>query len=60
MAKPIYILAVEQEDHDGILVKFSDGTTGGYVVEELLELRPQREPTHDIPQRPVKSRRLVK
>jgi len=28
---------------DGLLVTFSDGTTGGYVVEELLALRPVRE-----------------
>jgi hypothetical protein len=28
---------------DGVLVEFSDGTTSGYVVEELLELRPFRE-----------------
>jgi hypothetical protein len=26
-------------------VDFSDGTTGAYVAEELLELRPQRERT---------------
>jgi hypothetical protein len=25
-------------------VAFSDGTTAGYVVEELLRLRPHREP----------------
>ena len=25
---------------DGLIVAFSDGTTGAYVVEELLELRP--------------------
>jgi hypothetical protein len=28
---------------DGIMVTFSDGTTAGYVAEELLELRPSRE-----------------
>ena len=28
---------------DGLIVTFSDGTTGAYVVEELLELRPIRE-----------------
>ncbi|MGA3047887.1 MAG: hypothetical protein ABSD67_14750 [Terracidiphilus sp.] len=26
-----------------MIVTFSDGTIAGYVVEELLELRPQRE-----------------
>jgi hypothetical protein len=39
----IQILAVELDGHDGLVVTFSDGTTGGYVVEELLELRPVRE-----------------
>jgi hypothetical protein len=28
-------------------VTFSDGTTTGYVAEELLELRPFREATED-------------
>ena len=31
------------DGHDGLVVTFSDMTTGGYVVEELLELRPIRE-----------------
>jgi hypothetical protein len=26
-----------------LIVVFTDGTTSGYVVEELLELRPYRE-----------------
>ena len=39
----IEILAVELDGHDGLIVTFSDGTTGGYVSEELLELRPIRE-----------------
>ena len=39
----IEIVKVEQEGQDGVLVTFSDGTIGGYVVEELLELRPVRE-----------------
>ena len=39
----IQILAVELDGHDGLVVTFSDGTTGGYVVEELLDLRPIRE-----------------
>jgi len=47
MADPIRILTVELEDEFGIILTFSDGTHAGYVVEELLELRPQRE--HTIP-----------
>jgi len=43
MAKNIKILSVELEEDDGLLVTFSDGTVAGYVVEELLELRPHRE-----------------
>ena len=38
-----HILKVEQDSHDGLLVTFSDGTRAGYVVEELLMLRPHRE-----------------
>lgn len=44
MNNAIEILTLEQET-DGVVVTFSDGTTAGYVVEELLELRPHREPT---------------
>jgi hypothetical protein len=44
MAEAIRILTVELEDEDGLVVTFSDGTTAGYVIEELLELRPFREP----------------
>jgi hypothetical protein len=47
MAESIQILTVEKDDDDGLLVNFSDGTTAGYVAEELLELRPQREMTRD-------------
>jgi CheY-like chemotaxis protein len=43
MKEGIQILAVELDGRDGIVVTFSDGKTGGYVVEELLELRPVRE-----------------
>lgn len=39
----IHILEVELDGSDGLLVTFSDGTSDGYVVEELLELRPIRE-----------------
>ena len=41
--KATYILKVEKDSHDGLIVTFSDGTTAGYVVEELLGLRPHRE-----------------
>jgi hypothetical protein len=43
MKEEIQILAVELDGHDGLVATFSDGTTCGYVVEELLELRPVRE-----------------
>jgi hypothetical protein len=43
MAQTIQILVVERDGPDGLLVTFSDGTFAGYVVEELLELRPVRE-----------------
>jgi hypothetical protein len=50
----IQILKIEQDSHDGLIVNFSDGTTAGYVVEELLMLRPNRERASDYfePQRP--------
>ena len=32
------------EGDDGLIVTFSDGTTAAFVVEELLDLRPHREP----------------
>lgn len=41
--KEIHLLAVELDGKDGLVVTFSDGTTGGYVIEELLLLRPIRE-----------------
>jgi hypothetical protein len=37
------IIKAEMDGSDGIVVMFSDGTTAGYVVEELLDLRPVRE-----------------
>jgi hypothetical protein len=45
MVELIQILTVERDGEDGLFVTFSDGTTAGYVAEELLELRPFREPT---------------
>jgi hypothetical protein len=43
MSENVKISGVEQDGADGLVVTFSDGTTAGYVVEELLELRPVRE-----------------
>jgi hypothetical protein len=45
MAETIRILTVERDGEDGLIVTFSDDTTAGYVTEELLDLRPFREPT---------------
>jgi hypothetical protein len=50
MAEPIQILTAERDGEDGLLVTFSDGTSAGYVAEELLELRPFREPTGEPPE----------
>lgn len=43
MAETTRILTSDLDGDDGLIVTFSDGTTGAYVVEELLELRPYRE-----------------
>jgi hypothetical protein len=43
MLNDIRILSVEKDGEDGLIVEFSDGTTGAYVVEELLLLRPCRQ-----------------
>lgn len=43
MKDEVQVLAVELDGNDGLVVTFSDGTTDGYVAEELLELRPYRE-----------------
>jgi hypothetical protein len=45
MTNSVQVLAVERDGKDGVFVTFSDGTSAGYVVEELLELRPMRERT---------------
>jgi hypothetical protein len=47
MAKLTRIVTVERDSDDGIFVTFSDGTTAGYVIEELLEMRRFREQTYD-------------
>jgi hypothetical protein len=39
----VEIIEVAMDGSDGIIITFSDGTTAGYVVEELLEIRPIRE-----------------
>lgn len=43
MDEKIHIRKVEKDGDDGLIVTFSDGTVGGYVVEELLLMRPLRE-----------------
>jgi hypothetical protein len=48
MADEIKISRVERDGDDGITVTFSDGTQGDYVVEELLDLRPRREPPREL------------
>ena len=45
----IEIVEVQKDGVDGILVWFSDGTFAGYVVEELVAFRPQREKIMDVP-----------
>jgi hypothetical protein len=49
----IGILAVERDGDDGVIITFSDGTSAGFVVEELLELRPYRGQTEDTAHRPI-------
>lgn len=44
----VQIVDVERYASEGIVVTFSDGTRAAYVVEELLELRPHREPIRNI------------
>jgi hypothetical protein len=47
MADHIEIVNTELDGADRLMVKFSDGTMAGFVVEELLELRPHREPVEE-------------
>ena len=49
MVGELQILEVEKDGEDGLIVKFSDGTICGYVVEELLEMRPIREKVKKTP-----------
>jgi hypothetical protein len=45
MDEKIKIVGIEQDGDEGLIVMFSDGTTAAFLAEELIELRPQREPT---------------
>jgi hypothetical protein len=45
----IHVAGVEKGGEDGVVVTFSDGTVAGYVVEELLTMRPIRETLKDSP-----------
>ncbi len=47
MLRNLEIVSVEMDGTDGLIVTFSDGTEGAYVVEELLGLRPNRERTKE-------------
>lgn len=47
MRTSITILSVELDEDDGVFLTFSDGTNSGYVVEELLALRPYRDRAED-------------
>jgi hypothetical protein len=48
MPDSIQILTVEKDDGDGLIATFTDGTTAGFVAEELLKLRPERELTDEV------------
>jgi hypothetical protein len=52
METNVSILKLEKDGEDGLIVTFSDGTATGYVVEELLILRPQRLPVKDFLRKP--------
>jgi hypothetical protein len=49
MDTPNRLLSTELDGDDRLIVTFSDGTTGAYVAEELLKLRPRRERTSSAP-----------
>ena len=49
MINDFRIIEVELDNDDGVLVTFSDETIAGYVVEELLSLRPYRDPVLGFP-----------
>jgi hypothetical protein len=43
MSRDITIEFVHNETNEALIVRFSDGTYAGFMVEELLALRPRRE-----------------
>jgi len=53
MDEPIEIVTIEREGGYGLIVSFSDGTIASFVVEELLDLRPYREPSPGFRAPPV-------
>lgn len=53
MRTSITILSVELDGNDGVFLTFSDGTNSGYVVEELLALRPYRDRAEDASENPA-------
>jgi hypothetical protein len=53
MSENLVIVSVELDGEDGLIVTFSDGTEGAYVVEELVALRPIRERSKDQPDQGV-------
>ena len=59
MADQILILSTELDGDDGLIVTFSDGTSGAYVVEELLLLRPHRERVKPQNHSPLEKRLTV-
>lgn len=59
MADQILILSSERDGNDGLIVTFSDGTIGAYVVEELLRLRPHRERVKPKTHSPLEKRLTV-
>jgi hypothetical protein len=48
MTNEIRITRVKQDGEDGVIVTFSDKTTGAYAMEELLSLRSMREPATEL------------
>jgi hypothetical protein len=56
MSRDITIKSVHNETDEALIIRFSDGTYAGFMVEELLALRPQREyrdTSTDAPRRPI-------
>ena len=53
MRTTITISSVELDGDDGVFLTFSDGTNAGYVIEELLSLRPYRDRAEDTSKNPA-------